>query len=185
MVSSGHWRGTLARVRRCRPTWRRPENHRWDGKPLTEMNGEPWITPPRQEEKLQIQDRECIALKQQIKCGGQKGSMTCCGHAGSNPRDLRARTQDIVDDEVAKADRASSNVSPGKTPNSLSNGTMQSSSSDTSLAAGRPAPEDSHMVVAAVVEISTIQSTTSSTIREVETEDQFNTEIPGGAGKHI
>ena len=38
----------------------------------TEMNGEPWNTPPRQEEKLQIQDRECTALKQQIKCGGQK-----------------------------------------------------------------------------------------------------------------
>ena len=67
------------------------------GKPLTEMNGEPWNTPPRQEEKLQIQDRECIALKQQNKCGGQKGSITCCEHAGSTPRDLRARTQDIVD----------------------------------------------------------------------------------------
>ena len=73
MVSSGHWRGTLARVRRCRPIWRRPENQRWDRKPLTEMNGEPWNTPPRQEEKLQIQDRECIALKQLSKCGGQKG----------------------------------------------------------------------------------------------------------------
>ena len=44
MVSSGHWRGTLARVRRCRPIWRRPENQRWDRKLLAEMNGEPWNT---------------------------------------------------------------------------------------------------------------------------------------------
>ena len=87
MVSSGHWRGTPARVRRCRPILRRPENQRWVRKLLTEMNG-------RQEEKLQIQDWECIALKQQIKCGGQKGSMACCRHAGANPRDLRTRTQD-------------------------------------------------------------------------------------------
>ena len=57
-VSSGHWRGVLARVRRCRPIWRRPVNQRWGRKSLTEMNGEPWNTPPRQEEKLQIQDRE-------------------------------------------------------------------------------------------------------------------------------
>ena len=53
---------------------------------------------------------------------------------------------------------------------------MQSSSSDTALAAGRPAPEDSHMMMAAVVESSTTQSTASSTIRVVETEDQSNTE---------
>ena len=81
MVSSGHWRGTLARVRRCRPIWRRPENPRWDRKPLAEMNGEPWNTSLRQEETLLIQDRECITLKQ------QRGCMACCGHAGSNPRD--------------------------------------------------------------------------------------------------
>ena len=89
---------------------------------------------------------------------------------------LRTRSQDTVNSEVAQTDRASSNVSPGKTPHSLSNGTMQSSSSDTPLAAGRPAPEGSHMVVAAVAESSTTQSTTSSTIRVVETEDQSNTE---------
>ena len=104
MVSSGHWKCTLARVRRCRLVWRCPENHRWDRKPLTEMDGEPWNTLPRQEEKLQIKDRECIALKHLIKCGGQKGSMTCCEHAGSNLRDLRARTQDIVDNEVVQTD---------------------------------------------------------------------------------
>ena len=104
MVSSGHWRGTLARVRRCRPICGRPENQRWDRKPLTETNGEPWNTPSRQEEKLQIQDRECIALKQQIKCGGQKGSMTCCQDVGSNPRDFRARAQEIVDNEVVQTD---------------------------------------------------------------------------------
>ena len=81
MVSCGHWKGTLARVCRCRPIWSYPENQRWDRKPLTEMNGELWNTSPRQEEKLQIKDRECIALKHLIKCGGQKGSMRCCEHA--------------------------------------------------------------------------------------------------------
>ena len=44
------------------------------------------------------------------------------------------------------------------------------------MAAGRPAPEDSHMMMAAVAESATTQSTTSSTIRVVETEEQFNTE---------
>ena len=53
MVPSGHWRGMLSRVRRCRPIWKRPGTQRWDRKLLTEMNGEPWNTPPRQEEKLQ------------------------------------------------------------------------------------------------------------------------------------
>ena len=81
-----------------------------------------------------------------------------------------------MDNEVAQADRASSNVSPGKTPHSLSNGTMQSSNSDTVLAAGRPALEDSHMMTAAVAERLTTLSTTSPTIRVVETEDQSNTE---------
>ena len=71
MVSSGHWRGTLARVCRCRPIWRCPETQRWDRKLLTEMNGEPWNTSPRQEEKPQIKDRECIALKHLIRYGGQ------------------------------------------------------------------------------------------------------------------
>ena len=81
-----------------------------------------------------------------------------------------------MDNEVAQTVRASSNVSPGKTSYSLSNGNMQSSSSDTALAAGRPALEDSRMMMAAVAESSTTQSTTSSTIRVVETEDQSNTE---------
>ena len=121
MVSSGHWRGTLARVRRCRPIWRFPENQRLEKKPLTEMNGELWNTPPRQEEKLQIKDRECIALKHPIKCGGQKGSMTCCEHAVSNLRHLKARTQDIVDNEVVQTDsqRKFERLAK-KQPNSLS-----------------------------------------------------------------
>ena len=61
MVSSGYRRDKLARVCRCRLVWRRPGNQRRDEKPLTEMNGEPRNTLPRQEEKLQIKDRECIA----------------------------------------------------------------------------------------------------------------------------
>ena len=75
------WRSTV--MVSSGPVWRRPENQRWDRKPLTEMNGEPWNTPPQQEEKLQIQDRECIALKQQNKCGGQKACVACSRHAGA------------------------------------------------------------------------------------------------------
>ena len=67
MVSSGHWKGKLVRVCGCRIVWRSPENQRWDRKMLTEMNGEPRTTLPRQEEKLQIKDRDCIALKHLIK----------------------------------------------------------------------------------------------------------------------
>ena len=44
------------------------------------------------------------------------------------------------------------------------------------LRVDRPAPEDSHVMMAAIAESSTTLSTTSSTIREVETEDQSNTE---------
>ena len=81
-----------------------------------------------------------------------------------------------MDNEVAQVNKASSNVSPGKTRNILSNGTVQSSTGGTPMAAGGPAPEDSRMMMAAVAGISTTQSKTSSTIRVVETEDQFNTE---------
>ena len=137
------------------------------------MNGEPWNTPLRQEEKLQIQDRECISLEQQHKCGGQKECMTCCGHNGSNSRELRRRSQDTVNSEVAQRDSASSNVSPGKTSYSLSNCSKAQAVTQRWL---RVDPrEHSHMAVAAVAEGSTTQST-SATIRVVETEGQSNTE---------
>ena len=87
------------------------------------MNGEPWNALPRQEEKVQVQDRACIALKHLIKSGGQTGSMTCCEHVGSNLWDLKARTQGVVDNEFAQGDRVSSNISPG-TPLSLSSATI-------------------------------------------------------------
>ena len=177
MVSSGHWRGTLARVRRCRPIWRCPENQRLDRKPLTEMNGELWNTSPRQEEKLQIKDRECIALNHLIKCGGQKGSMTCCEHAGSNLRDLNGRTQDIVDNEVVQTDsqRKFERLTKKHTEQ-FEQGTVQRSTGGTAMTAGRPAPKDSQMLMAVVAGSATTQSTTSSRIREVETEDQPNIE---------
>ena len=92
------------------------------------MHGEPWKTPPRQEEKLQIQDRECIALKPLTQCGGQKGSMTCCKHAGPNPWDLKARTQDIEDKEVVQTgiQRKFERLSV-KNTTQFEQGTMQSS----------------------------------------------------------
>ena len=151
MVPGGHWGGTLARVCRCRTIWRRPENQRWDRKPLTEMNGEPWNTSPWQEEKLQIKDRECIALKHSIKCGGQKGRMACCKHAGSNLRDLKARTQRIMDNEVVQTENQRKFECLTRKPTEqIEQGTVQSSTGGTAMAAGRQAPEDSRMRVAAV-----------------------------------
>ena len=60
MVSSEHWRSTPARVRR----WTHLEMPREStlGQRAVEMNGELRNTSPRHEEKLQIKDRECIAL---------------------------------------------------------------------------------------------------------------------------
>ena len=177
MVSSGQRKGKLARVCRCRIVWRRPGNQRWDRKPLTEMNGGLRNTLPRQDEKLQIKDRECIALKHLIKCGGQRRSMACCEHAGSNLRDLKARTQDIVDNEVVQIkNQCKFECLTEKLTEQFEQGIMQSSNGGTALAAGRPAPEDSQMTLAADAESATTQSTTSSRIRVVETEDQFNTE---------
>ena len=137
MVSRGHWKGKLVRVCGCRIGWRCPENQRWDRKLLTDMNGEPWNTPPRQEEKQQIKDRECMALLHLIKCGGQKGSMTCCEHAGSNLRDLKARTQDIVDNEVVQTDSQRKFERFTKKPTEeFEQGTVQSSTGGTAMAAG-------------------------------------------------
>ena len=176
LVPRGHWKCKLVRVCRCRIGWRRPGNQRWDRKPLTEMNGGPRNTLPRQEEKLQIKDRECIAPKHLIKCGGQRRSMPCCEHAGSNLRDVKARTQDIVDNEVVQTKNQRKFECLTKKPTEeFEQGIMQSSNGGTAMAVGRPAPEDSQMTLAAVAESATTQSTTSSRIR-VETEDQFNTE---------
>ena len=144
---------------------------------MTEMNGEPWNTTPRQEEKLQIKDRECIALEQQKECGGQRGSMACCERAGSNLRDLRARTQDIVDNEVVQAENDRKFECLTRKPTEqFEQGTVQSSNGGTAMAAGRPAPENSQLTLAEVAESETTQSTTSSRIRVVKTEDPFNTE---------
>ena len=177
MVSSGHRRGTLSRVRRCRPIWRRPGTQRWDRKLLTEMNDEPWNTPPRKEEKLQIQDRECIALKHSIKCGGQKESMACCEHAGSNLRDLRARTQDIVDNEVVHTDNQRKFERLIRKPTEqIEQGTVQSSTGDGCPVRVYTQPSLCQMTLTAVAESAMTQSTTSSGIREMETEDQFNIE---------
>ena len=176
MVPSGHWRGTQARVCRCRPIWRYPKNQRWDGKPLTEMNGEPWNTSPQQEEKLQIKDRECVALQHLIKCGGQRRSMACCEHAGSNLWDLRERTQRIMDNDVVQTENQRKfECLTRKLTEQFEQGIMQSSNGGTAMAAGRLAPEDSQLTLAEVAESATTQPTTSSRIRVVEIEDQFNT----------
>ena len=148
MVSSGHWKGKLARVCRCRIVWWRPENQRWDEKPLNEISGEPWNTSPRQEEKLQIKDRECIALKHLIKCGGRRGSMACCEHVGSNLRDLKARTQDIADNEVVqRKNQRKFECLTEKLTEQVEQGIVQSSNGGTAMAAGKPAPEDSRIDV--------------------------------------
>ena len=116
--------------------------------------------------------------------------MTSCEHAGSNLQDLRARTQGIVDNEVVQTDNQREfECLTRKSTDQFEQGTMQSSSGGTAMAAGRPAPEDSQMTLAAVAESATTQSTTSSMIRVVETEDQFNTEchkvLAGISDRHV
>ena len=177
LVSDGHYGGTPTRVRRCRSIWKCPEDRRWVKRELNEMIGDPWNTSPRQEEKLRINCGVHVTLERQIRYGRQKGCMACRRHAGANPRDLRTRSQDTVNNEIVQTGRASSIVSPGKTPSSLSSGTVQSSSSGTALAAGRPAPEDSNVAVDTVAESSKTQPTTRSTIRETETGDQPRTNV--------
>ena len=102
--------------------------------------------------------------------------MTCCEHAESNLRDLKARTQDIVDNEVVQTENQRKfECFTRKPTEQFEPGSMQSSVGGTAMAS-RPAPEDSQMTLAAVAESATTQSTTSSMIRVVETDDQFNTE---------
>ena len=86
------------------------------------------------------------------------------------------RSEDIVDNEVAQTDsQRKFERLTGKSTEQFEQGTMQSSNGGTAMAAGGPAPEDSRIMVAAVAESATTQSTTSSTIRVVETDDQSNT----------
>ena len=165
LVSDGHDGGAPTRVGRCRSVWKCPEDPRWVKRVLNEMIGDPWSTSPRWEEKPRIKCGVRVTLERQIRYGGQKGCMACCRHAGANPRDMRTRSQDIVNNEVAQTDSASSNVSPGQTAISLSSDPAQSSSSGT-------APEVGNLVVVTVAESSTTQPTTRSTIGETETRNQ-------------
>ena len=177
LVPQGRWKCKLVRVCRCRIGWRCPENQRCDRKLLTEMNGEPSDTSSRQEEKLQIRDRECIALKHLIKCGGQKESMACCEHAGSNLRDLTARFQDIVDNEVVQTDNQRKFERLIRKPTEqIEQGTVQSSTGAGYSTRVYTQPSLCQMTLAAVAESATTQSTTSSGNREMGTEEQSNIE---------
>ena len=82
-----------------------------------------------------------------------------------------------MDNEVAQTDsQRKFECLTEKLTEQLEQGTVQSSTGGTAMAAGRPALEDSRMRVAAVAGNATTPSTTSSTIRVVETEEQSNIE---------
>ena len=102
LVSDGHYRGTPTRDRRSQSIWKCPEDLRQVKKRLNEMIGDSWHTSPRQEEKPRINCGVYVTLERQIRYGGQKGCMACCMHAGANPRDLRTRSQDTVNNEVVQ-----------------------------------------------------------------------------------
>ena len=155
LVLGGHDVDTPASVRRCRSIWRRPEELRWVKRVLNEMIGDSWTTSPRQEEKPRMQCGVHVALERRIRYDGKKGCMACCKHAGVNSQDLRTRLQDTVNNEVTHTGEASSIVSPGQTPPSLSSGPSPGSSSCTTPAAGRLAPEVGNVVVATAAESST------------------------------
>ena len=78
------------------------------------------------------------------------------------------RTQGIVDNEVVQTDNQRKfERLTSKLTGQFEQGIVQSSTGGTAMAAGRPAPEDSPMTLAAVAESATTQSTTSSLIRVV------------------
>ena len=68
MLLSGHWKGKLAKVCRCRIFWKRPENQRWNRKLLIEMNGEPrnTFTAARGEATDQRQGAHCPGTFDQV-----------------------------------------------------------------------------------------------------------------------
>ena len=104
LVPRGHWKCKLVRVCRCSIIWIRPESQRWDRKLSTELNGEPWNTSPRQEEKPQIKDRGGHCPKtfdQGWRSERKHGVLRACWIKSAG---LRARTQDIVDNEVVQTD---------------------------------------------------------------------------------
>ena len=103
--------------------------------------------------------------------------MACCEHAGSNQRDSRARTQDTVDNEVVQTDNQRKFERLIRKPTEqIEQGSVQSSTGDGCPARVYTQPSLYQMTLAAVSESATTQSTTSSGIREMETEDQFNIE---------
>ena len=103
--------------------------------------------------------------------------MACCEHAGTNLRDLKARTQDIVDNEAVqtKYQRKFERLTQ-KPTEEFEQSTVQSSTGDGCPARVYTQPSLCQMTLAAVAESATTQSTTSSRIRVVKTENQFNTE---------
>ena len=65
-----------------------------------------------------------------------------CKHAGSNLRDLRARTQDIVDNEVVQTDSQRKFERLTRKPTEqFEQGTVQRSTGGTAMAAARPRRE--------------------------------------------
>ena len=91
--------------------------------------------------------------------------MACCKHAGSNLRDLKTRTQELVDNEVVQTkNQRKFECLTEKLTEQFEQGIMESSNGGTVIAAGRLAPEDIQKTLAAVAESATTQSTTSSRI---------------------
>ena len=103
--------------------------------------------------------------------------MACCEHARLNLRDLRARTQDIVDNEVVQTGNQRKFERLIRKPTEqIEQGTVQSSIGDGCPVRVYMQPSLCQMTLAAVAESTMTQSRTSSGIRKIETEDQFNIE---------
>ena len=96
--------------------------------------------------------------------------MACCEHA-------RSRTQDIVDNEVVQTDNQRKLRRLTKKPTEqFEQGTVRSSTGDGYPVRVYTQPSLCQVTLAAVPESAMTQSTTSSGIRKMETEDQFNIE---------
>ena len=69
--------------------------------------------------------------------------MAFCEHVGSNLRDLKARTQDVADNEVVQTKNHHKFECLTKKPtDKFEQDTIQSSNGGTAMAAGTPAPKD-------------------------------------------
>ena len=169
LASDEYYVGTTAGVRRCRTIYLEASRESaLEQEGVERDDWRPCKPTPQPKEKPQVPRGVFITLDRQMKYGGTKGCPACFGHPKVHSSESRARFQDIVDNEAAQTAAASASEPNVETPGQAAGGPASSSSSGPAPVAGRPAPEDVSMDVAAE---SSAAQPTSSAVRTLETED--------------